>query len=305
MTMSQQAAFDELTGKIQTLSELAWDDECQGKIVERWLGDFDGSSSMAEADERLHALHLLSNFLYFGRREVDELLRSLYRDILRYDLVQEIRRTNGNTLNIAHVNDELRQQLEATRFVPLGHPSASPAHLLYRFRQVNDLSAVHFALPSDLLRPSALDQISKCIFIDDFAGTGKQAVRYAKAASVEQLRQQATVEYHVLVATDRALNHMVEKNVFDHVRCVIELTDDYRAFSRRSLYYTGHNYPVSKSAMKQIAKEYGRKIGSRAMGFGDSQLVLGFSHNVPNNTLPIFWFEGPNWHAPFPRHRSK
>ena len=302
MNDQQQKAFDDLMEKIRTLSELAWDHKCPGEIVEDWLEDFNGLSGNSATEERLHALHLLSNFIFFGSREVGELLRSLYRDIFRYDLVQKIRRSNGNTLNASHVNDKMQHELAATCFVPLGNPSESSNHLLYKFRQVNRLRRDQFAAPLGLLQaPSMLRRLSRCIFIDDFSGTGKQAIRYAEDASVGQLKGQAKVEYYVLVATSRALEHIRETRTFDQVRCVIEVGDEYRAFSEDSLYYMGHNYPVSMSTMKQVALAYGKKLGERPMGFGDSELILGFAHNVPNNTLPIFRVQTPDWHAPFPR----
>ena len=302
MNFEQQKAFDDLTKKIRTLSELAWDHKCHGKVVEDWLEDFDGSSGSSANEERLHALHLLSNFIFFGNREVGELLRSLYRDIFRYEIVQKIRLSNDNTLDVPQINQKLERELATTRFVPLGNPSESSNHLLYRFRQMNHLRPEQFVSPLALLQePSVLRSLSCCIFIDDLSGTGKQAVRYSKESAIQQLTQQVRTEYHVLVATSRALDYVRDASTFNKVRCVIEVGDEYRAFSKDSLYYTGHKYPVSMFTMKKIALAYGKKVGQRPMGFGDSELILGFDHNVPNNTLPIFRASALGWHAPFPR----
>ena len=53
--------------------------------------------------------------------------------------------------------------------------------------------------------------------------------------------------------------------------------------------------------------KYGKTmLGEKhALGFEDSQLLLGFHHNIPDNTLPIMWFDGPDrvpWKPIFRRY---
>ena len=46
-------------------------------------------------------------------------------------------------------------------------------------------------------------------------------------------------------------------------------------------------------------------VPSHPLGYRDGQLLLGFSHNTPDNTLPVFWYEerdGPNWRPMFRRY---
>ena len=41
-------------------------------------------------------------------------------------------------------------------------------------------------------------------------------------------------------------------------------------------------------------------------GYGDGQLVLGMHHNIPNNTIPIIWWESDNdtWTPIFRRYKK-
>lgn len=309
MDSVQQDAYDALWRKVQVLSELAWESSCEAQAVQDWLENFDGQSGFDPATERLHALHLLGNFLFFGHREVRELLKSLYRDIFKYRLVEEIRMKHGNTLNADFIGRCFLEQLVTTRFVPLGNPSESSSHLLYYFRQVNALPTSYFAHVHDVIfrtDPRGRN-VSLCVFIDDFSGTGQQAEEYA-AHVVPELRErtQCQLHYYVLIATRDALDRIRSTNAFDEVGCVVELTSEYRAFSDDALYYMDEGdetYLLSKDTMKNIAYTYGKVLEpDDPLGFADGQLLLGFAHNVPDNTLPIFRSARPDWPAPFPRY---
>ena len=305
MDVSKGDSTESFWRKIRVLSELAWDNECQAKAVEYWLENFDGKSGEEPSNEKHHALHLLSNFLYFGHREVRELLRALYRDIFKYRLIEQIRRAHGDTLDADLIDRCFQEHLKATRFVPLGNPSESSSHLLYYFRQVNEIDTRRFAHIHDVVRQIRQKQnVSLCVFIDDFCGTGQQAVQYAFEAASTLQRLQCKTHYYVLVAVDEAIDRVRDAHVFDEVQCVVEITSEYRAFSNNTLYYMGEeSNSLSKDRMKAIAEIYGRLLDPLApLGFGDGELLLGFCHNVPDNTLPIFRSARADWQAPFPRY---
>ena len=298
--------------KIKTLSEYAWDHECSEPVVRRWLNCFDGRSGFNKQVERLHALHLLSNFLYFGLDEVRELLRALYRDIFQYRLIKKVRQNLGNSSNQDMIRRIYCKELKSTRFLPLGNPSESSSHLLYYFRQENDLPSNLFAYVHDILHDGyrAHANIKRCVFLDDFAGTGNQAIEYSKIASRIRAANPIMVSYYyAMISTPEAIKSIRESSCFDEVECVVRLTDDLRAFSENSLFYIDESPEspkvISKSIMKKIAKVYGNVLSPESpLGYGFGQLILGFSHNVPDNTLPIFSADLPSWNAPFPRRRK-
>lgn len=39
---------------------------------------------------------------------------------------------------------------------------------------------------------------------------------------------------------------------------------------------------------KKIIEHYGSPLYSNPFGHSDCELLIGFSHNTPNNTLPVF-----------------
>ena len=166
-----------ITQKLKTLSVAAWDGKCDYRLVTNWLRQFSGESGVTQDAERLQMLYLLSNFLYFGPREIHELLRSLYRDLFKYRIVERIRLSHRNTTDAALIESLYSKALRATRFLGFGGPSSSATHLLYAFRQQNRLPNRLFISPPDIFvdrPPNGLRDrsVRRYVFIDDFAGSG-------------------------------------------------------------------------------------------------------------------------------------
>ncbi len=128
-----------LLAKIKTLSECAWDNRIKRHDVDLWLENFKKPGEAATKREREHALHLLSQFVYFGHSQMRELIKALYRDHFRCPVLRKIREANGNLTNPNRLGSLFSSQLSRTRFLGMGNPSESGCHLLYFFRQENAL----------------------------------------------------------------------------------------------------------------------------------------------------------------------
>ena len=297
--------------QVKALSSAAWERECEGPVVSEWLGQFDGSSGVDVGNERYQMLFLLCNFLYFGTREIRELLRSVYRDLFRGPLIRQLRAANRDTVDEDLLSSLFCEELRKTRFLPVGNPSESSAHLLYYFRQENVLAREHFISPHEIWGSGGRGirdrSTRRYVFLDDFAGTGDQALEYGADVVAPLLAEDEGLEvlYFLLFSTTKALDRVRDFGLFTRVDCVFELGDEFRAFSDDSLYYQNVDEAISKEIGRRVAKHYGRKLGVEAsLGYGDGELILGFSHNVPDNTLPVFWGDriaGLDWIAPFPR----
>lgn len=173
--------------QFDVLSSNIWDDAISRSDLNDWLGNFNGSS-MSQAVEQLNALHLICNFDLFGIEEIRQLLRSVYRDLFRYPLIQAIRAANNDTLDNTVIQQAWIEELSATRFIGMGNPSESGAHLLYYFRQVNNLTKRFFIHQHEVFdgpigsksSKIAIQGLKRIVFIDDVLGSGKQAVDYSK-----------------------------------------------------------------------------------------------------------------------------
>lgn len=305
-----------LLAKIKTLNETVWERRATEPAITEWLDNF-APSSTAIPDERIHALFLLSNFMYFGDREIRGLLKSLYRDLYRYPIIESIRRGNGDTVDSTVIDPMFVAQLQATRFLGVGNPSESGCHLLYYFRQENNLPKELFIHTHQIfarrggtgtvqLRDST---VTRYIFIDDFCGSGKQGSEYSRdlVEDIKSLKPDAYVAYYVLFATTKGINKVKKETKFDAASAVYELDSSFKCFADDSRYFRNPLSEIDRPFCEKMCRFYGEKMvpGSHALGFEDSQLLIGFHHNTPDNTLPIIWFDEPGgmpWKPIFRRY---
>jgi len=305
-----------LMAKIKTLNETIWERRATDPTITEWLDNFAPSSSAA-LDERAHALFLLSNFMYFGDREIRGLLKALYRDLYRYPIVETIRRANHHTLDSGLIDPLFTVQLQATRFLGVGNPSESGCHLLYYFRQENNLPKDLFIHTHQIftrrggtgsvqLRDAT---VSRYIFIDDFCGSGKQGSEYSRdlVEDIKNLKPDASVAYYVLFATTKGISKVRNETRFDTARAVYELDSSFKCFSADSRYFRNRLPEIDPAFCERMCKLYGERMvpAEHALGFEDSQLLIGFHHNTPDNTLPIIWFDEPGrvpWKPIFRRY---
>ena len=311
-----RADSDSLFVKIKNLNELLWEGRVTRPELDQWLENFSGDC-MPEELERVHALFLLTKFLYFGQKEVYELLRAMFRDLFRHRLSVMVRQSlvNKDDFDMMHIKFE--DELRKTRFLGLGNPAESGTHILYYFRQINALPKEIFANPHDLFSDRLDDpgtkwnrEVRRLVFIDDFCGTGKQAkemgVKYVPLMRrvAENSKIKIKVWYLTLLATTSGLNNVRACGVFDHVEAVSELDSTYRVFDPSSQVYVNPPNSLLKGDAETIVRHYGELLQpGHPLGFRDCQLLVGFHHNVPDNTLPIISREmtNPRWHPIFRR----
>ena len=321
MTEEEEALSERLRVQVKRMLESVWERRADLKDVDDWLEQFDPSCDGGGGD-RLQAFFLLSQFMYFGSFEVRALLKALYRDHFRYPIVAGIRRANADTRDLGLLSSAYDAELAATRFVGLGNPSESSSHLLYYFRQENELPKGLFFSPADIFHFAAVndgfvqvirdDSVRNYVLIDDLCGSGRQVEEYSANIAVPLRRLAANagltvrISYLALFATSAGIGRVRDLGQFDLADCVVELDPSFRCFSEGSRYYANERPPVSRSAAEAMCRRLGAELSpDHPLGFEDSQLLLAFSHNTPDNTLPIFSFDeprGPAWTPLFRRY---
>lgn len=309
--------------RLRILSAQAWDNEVRWSDITAWAENFVGSTAPRE-EEQQHALFALSRFMYFSRRLTREMLKALYRDQFEAPMMQRIRRNFRSTKDVSLLRRQYQAQLSATRFIGLGNPAESGAHLLYVFRQVNYLPKDYFA---DLLsvfasKPSRTRigeieyqirdaSVNRIVFFDDIVGSGTQARQYL-SEELKRIRAgdpNFELSFLALFATTEGLERLNAPELFDgRAACLFELDSSYRAFDGNARYFTDSPEWFKAVAFQAVARQYGANLQPRLpVGFKDGQLLLAFAHNTPDNTLPIFWDQGirMQWHPIFARFDKK
>lgn len=301
-----EATRQTLRTRITILSERAWEGRVKWDLVERWMSNFSGKSGLDIQKERIHALYLLSQFLYFGSREIRVLLKALYRDLFLLPLIQEVRAKHNDTRDPHLLRDLVRAELEKTRFLGVGNPSESGVHLLYFFRQENGLGKTHFLDTAQILERQLLPDssyqrrlrypdVERYIFVDDVCGSGDTAIRYSNdfLAEVKECKEDVTLSYFAMFSTTDGMNAVREHSIFGQgAAAVYELDDTYKCLSEDSRYLKVIPDRIEPDAVRKIALTYGKELlPNHPTGFLGSELLIGFHHNTPDNTIPVIWMD--------------
>ncbi|HFS7497182.1 hypothetical protein KPE82_08135 [Acinetobacter baumannii] len=309
--------------KLQLLSQNVWDYACERPQINKWLSQFNGQVLTSE-EEQKYMICALSKFMYFSQRMVREMLISLYRDYVRSSIIQKIRKENSDTRDLENLNGLYQQDLKNTLFIGVGNPAESGAHLLYIFRQVNDLekdlfSDLHGAfdikssqdgdIPNWTLREK-YSNVKRLIFFDDFVGGGTQASRYLAKPflSIRKNYPSLEITFISLFSTTDGLKRLNEPSIFDgKAICLFELDETFKSCSEKSRYFEHTKEWFEIEKFKSIVQHYGNDLyPDGPLGHSNCELLIGFSHNTPNNTLPVFWKNGYTtdntiWHPIFAR----
>lgn len=314
----------EFERRLHSLAEQAWEAEVRWPEIEAWASNFTGQTNPI-TEEQAYALFALTRFTYFGRRLTREMLRSLYRDHFQAPIMQRIRRNLGGKKDIKRIEELYRRELRATRFISVGNPSESGAHLLYYFRQVNHLSKNLFSDFAEAFSTTVLKDrgktsvsllprdrsVSRVVFFDDLIGSGTQVSRYL-GDHLPKIRAGTTgidLRFMSLFATTEGLTRLNSSSLFDgKASTLFELDDTYKVFDVNSRSLASPPEGFEKSKLELLATHYGAALRpSTPLGYKNGQLLIGFSHNTPNNTLPIFWDEGNKvaWNPIFIRFDKK
>lgn len=315
--VSSESTEYELRDRVERLSRLIWEGRCKGPDLDEWLANFNAGEVTDAATERLQALHLLASTCYFGRREIEVLLVSVYRQLYRYPIVQRIRRDAPNGSDVSQILAAYQDRLSQTRFVPLGEVSESGSWLAYPFRKVNSLSKTQIVVADQLFGPldgggETLDppNLGTVVFLDDLCGSGVQAIEYG-APVVRRLREAAgargislEILYLPLIGCVDGLDEVRSQAGFDRVDAVLELDETYKTFAPTAWAFRKPREGIDQDLCRRIALHYGSKLDARwPLGYRDNELTLAFSNNTPDNTIPILWYaEDPQqWRPAFPR----
>lgn len=310
--------FNEYKDQLMKLNSHAWDGDKQWPEIEEWLKNFNGDYC-SKQEEQLLALHLLTNFIYFGNSTIREMLKACYQEQFIIPLKQKIRKNLSNSIDYIQINSLLKIEVEKTLFIGAGNPSESGAHLLYFFRQMNNLSKEMFSdfygafyqdIQSDALLPRS-GNIKRYIFFDDLVASGTQITGYLKDSLAKIRQSNPTIElnFMCLFSTTIGLNALNEPEMFNgNANCLFHLDDSYKVFDSESRNFSNTQEP-SLEKLKQFCLHYATHLGSPEqdkLGYKDSQLMIGFSYNTPDNTLPVFWCKHPVFWTPiFARYSKK
>ncbi|PAE23883.1 hypothetical protein [Bacillus sp. 7894-2] len=149
------------------------------------------------------------------------------------------------------------------------------------------------------------EDIENIILFEDISGTGGTVIKFLKDNTKFLEGKKVILN---LIATTVSAKREIEEYL-KHSRIDIELVVEHQ-YSKVFL-----KHPSLNETHRQLIYKFEEEIWGRdhnnILGYKDSQVLVGFSHNIPNNTLSSFWyhvdFEGARqeWHSLFKRNTGK
>lgn len=183
------------------------------------------------------------------------------------------------------------------RFVAFSrHAGESGERMLHTFRTATGLTAERygelFIHRSDLLR-QGLTHDDTVVFVDDFAGTGNQAVTAWNETLGELLPGRPRIFLLLVVATDAAVEQIRQQTPMN-VRAFRRLRAHDNFFAPECAHFE-ENEKASVLGYCNLAE------AASPRGYGACGVLLAFAHRCPNNSLPILHSKRVAFRGIFPR----
>ncbi len=248
----------------------------------KWLDNF-------KEEEQNLALDYLKNFTVFTSNEIEEILQSGLNKIKRA--------TDAKTKIAIH---------------PLGAFGKSGSMMSYLLKKTNifKCNPDKFLLCASVSELESLGpEYTTLVILDDFIGTGKSVLDYWQEKIKPSKINFESIKFLGVAAMKFGISKV--DHLFDEI--IIPRFNIYKkAFSsdashfgyRKHFKYRELAYKYGVQLTKGKRLKSGEIKHSEALGFSNSQAMVGFFYGSPNNSLPIFWQgkdDSPSWHPLIPR----
>jgi len=227
--------------------------EPEFKRAMRWVSQF------PFFEWKLYALKLLTNITFLNEEKVNKKLKEL-----------------SNSLSI----------LKNCVISDIEGAAKSSEHLFYPLNKLTEISQKNFIHSESLTATDSRD----IVFIDDMIGTGNQAKNYINKLKKEGKIGNQKLHYFAIVGLRDGIKELKNSGLFENVLITEEIQN--KAFD------TGDIFDAEESGMaKEMAFELGKQLTKDMknvdpLGYKNSEALVFFGHNNPNNSLPIFWASG-------------
>lgn len=227
---------------------------------------------------------------------------------LAFELAKVIHYKNDNDISeiVKELAGNLRKEFDNdfsdVFFFSLGESSnCSGSIFLYKYSKELQWSVTDKNFPYDNFSKYIGKKI---VFFDDVIGSGNQAIKFA---SKHFLDVDVKPYYVSVFGLKDGVDRIKESGLFARVLVGERISNSERAFHTSSKEFDAS----VKEKIQSLCETYGRELYSDSpLGYDDSQLLLTFSHNTPNNTLPVIWSgteseSNPElvWYPLFPRKK--
>lgn len=277
---------DTINTKIFELSKSLnekWGEDLRTNNLYQRLEQFILQVEEDDEDLREIILTLTKHFNYYSRTKVNKILSEFYTKIYNdLELVED--RTIYSKI-------DLKSQIEID----------SSNTILEEYKILNQIPN-DFALNFALLSQKQLMQIENVIIFDDIIGSGKTLITFL-TENIEKIRgTRIKVYMFCFVILEGALNKVNQFVIENNINVEIFYHSiQSKAFKKNYIFNEpGDNINERKVGLHELSRKM-----QYVLGYNNSQALVAFYRNTPNNTLPTFWWKSNRWEGLFPRDNRK
>lgn len=257
--------------------------------VRRWLDQFEDNV------ERRLVFKLLKNINFYGEQKIREKLKIIHQ-IIQKEIIYSFKSS-----------ERVRKDTLVSCF---GTVSKSGPTYVRMYASENNITSHNIINQLEILKSIQTNEAIKAlVLIDDIVASGGSIIDQLKSLDNEcgeiLKKRNILVIVGVICALSDGIdliNSQLSKFDFNiKLKACDIITSSDKAFSDESNIFSDN---IELSNALTIARKYGVKLQKlQPLGFNNSQLLIVFKDNCPNNTLPIFWetSSNPMWNPLFKR----
>lgn len=288
-----QGLYDEVVGRFRRLLYKGVVTGISDIRLNQWLTNF------VSDEEKYLAARVLENLTFRSEAMVSSAIEHLCECILPC----ELRRLGiGSWRSVDEFVGSLAVGSDAhpVRFVAVDGtheqtPGKSGAVIIREFHRHG---RVHKSLTC---RPENLGSLPldvRClVFVDDMLGTGRQFATFAEHYSLHEYRDRLSLIYSPLIAHEKGLQKLRRDCSWLTVLPVEEFNSSHQFF--RSTTDDPNLWAIdginSVNDVRQHVRSMSERGGISATTSHSLNLLLGFQHATPNNSLPILYAQSARW----------
>ncbi|MBC5638450.1 hypothetical protein H8S33_16860 [Ornithinibacillus sp. BX22] len=300
--------FDSTIEKFLNNNEITNSEEEYVKNFRQKSGRFLGQSKIKQTPEVGNILlRMLGEYKYYSRQYIENIFENFYEY-----LVPRVRESSTIYSPISSEKDFTRMN--------------SSYFYLQKFLEINNLSNEHAINLSSLYLEvenkyfkktlshyneknkstetnqkkeitkiyNKLKYIDTVVFIEDFSGTGDTIKKFLKIAA-EMVKDKKVIIF-VIHVTERAKNNIIDSfDEFGYKDATLKFENESKGFFENYEEFKGDRIKLLKFEKDVLESEH-------PLGFKESEALVTFYRNCPNNTISSYWWsENENWRALFKR----
>lgn len=244
------------------------------EILEDWIKQF-------SEEYRPFCYKILNNLDYYSNLCVNKLLEKLHEKLLGKGI------DNKYTAYSAITSDDKRVPKSSDLYIQI-------------YKIANHISIQNFVKDIDFLTLEETRSIKEFVFIDDFSGTGKTIIKFL-SRNIDKLKDKKI--YLVLVhAMYEAVNNINKYATENKIFIEIIVNKVTKKFFSEPIF---NKDEISDVMQKTLEESVIKNIpNERIYGYENSQSVVAFHNNTPNNTLGILNHATDIYFPIFPREET-